>query len=237
MAGLVTSTHKTYLAAEWRYWNFCGSFSITALPASEATLCYFVTCLAQQGLSDGTIRTYLSGVRQLQISHGFQDPNINQIPRLRQILKGIKVEKGKEGLPQRPRLPITPMILRRMKPYWITEQPSFNSVMLWAAAVVTFFSFCRSGETTVGKDTKYDPSTHLSYSDVAVDDPGSPSIVSLFIKRFKTDQERVGVKAIIGRTGDDLRPVCFWNTCIYEGVPLELYSSGRTGLLYHNPVL
>ena len=145
MAGLATSTHKTYLAEEWRYLDFCGSFSITALPASEATLCYFVTCLAQQGLADGTIRTYLSGVRQLQISHGFRDPNISQMPCLRQILKGIKVEKGKEGLPQRPRLPITPMILRRMKPYW---KPSFNSVMLWAAAVVTFFSFCRSGAPT-----------------------------------------------------------------------------------------
>ena len=74
------------------------------------------------------------------------------------------------------------MILRRMKPQWITDHPSFNSVMLWETAVVTFFSFCRSRETTVGGDVQYDPNTHLSFSDVAVDDPDSPSIVSLFIK-------------------------------------------------------
>ena len=207
MAGLTASTHKTYRAAERRYLDFCGSFSITALPTSESTLCYFVTCLAQHGLSEGTIKTYLSGVRQLQISYGLQEPLINQMPRLRQILRGIKVEKGKAGCPHRSRLPITPMILRRMKPQWITGQPSFNSVMLWAAAVVTFFSFCRSGETTVGGEAQYDPSTHLSYSDVAVDDPDSPSIVSLFIKQSKTDQERVGVRVIIGRTGDDLCPI------------------------------
>ena len=108
---------------------------MAALPTSESTLCYFVTCLVQHGPSDSTIRTYLSGIRQLQISYGLQEPLINQMPRLHQ----------------------------------------------------TFFSFCRSGETTVGGDAKYDPDTHLSYSDVAVDDQASPSIVSLFIKQSKTD--------------------------------------------------
>jgi len=43
-AGLAASIHKTYLAVESRYLNFCGSFSIAALPTSESTLCYFVTC-------------------------------------------------------------------------------------------------------------------------------------------------------------------------------------------------
>jgi len=194
LAGLAASPHKTYLAAERCYLDFCESFSIAALPTSESTLCYFVMCLVQHGLSECTIWTYLSGVRQLQISYGFQEPYINQMPHLRQILWGIKVERGNEGGSQCSRLPITPMILRRMKPHWITDQPSFNSM-------VTFISFCRFGETTVGNDAKYDPNTHLSYSDVTVDDPTSPSIVSLFIKRSKTDQERVGVKDLCPVSG------------------------------------
>ena len=37
------------------------------------------------------LRTYLSGIRQLQIAGGFPDPLIDHVPRLRQILKGIKV--------------------------------------------------------------------------------------------------------------------------------------------------
>ena len=64
-----------------------------------------MACLGQQGLADTSIRTHLSGVRQLQIAHGFTDPAIDQIPRLRQILKGVKVECGKQGKPICPILP------------------------------------------------------------------------------------------------------------------------------------
>ena len=114
-AGLTPSTHKTYLSAEKRYLDFCRSFSIVPLPTSEGTLCYFVACLGQQGLAHTSIKTYLSGIRQLQIAHGFKDPAIDQMPRLRQILKGVKVEHGKQGKPTKSRLPITPNILRKLK--------------------------------------------------------------------------------------------------------------------------
>ena len=84
------ATHKTYLSAERRYLNFCRSFFFVPLPTSEATLCYFAACLGQQGLTDTSIKTYLSGIRQLQIAHGWKDPGIDQMPRLCQVLKGIK---------------------------------------------------------------------------------------------------------------------------------------------------
>lgn len=35
------------------------------------TLCYYVACLGQEGLAHSTIKTYLSGMRQVQIAHGF----------------------------------------------------------------------------------------------------------------------------------------------------------------------
>ena len=79
-AGLMPATHTTYLSAECRYLNFC-SFSFIP-PTSEATLCYFAACLGQQGLADTSIKTYLSGIRQLQIAHGWKDPGIDQMPRL-----------------------------------------------------------------------------------------------------------------------------------------------------------
>ena len=47
----------------------------------------------------------------------------------------------------------------------------------------------------------------LSLSDVAADHPSTPSIISLLIKRSKTDPAGQGVKVFIGRTGDDLCPV------------------------------
>ena len=96
-AGLAPATHKTYLSAERRYLDFCNSFSFAPLPTSDSILCYFVAYLGQQGLDHTSIRTYLSGVHQLQIAYGWNDPGIDQMPRLQQILKGIKVECGKKG--------------------------------------------------------------------------------------------------------------------------------------------
>ena len=130
-----------------------------------------------------------------------------EMPRLRQILKGVKVERGKKGKAPHPRLPITPTILRKLKLSWFNGDVSLNSGMLWAAALVTFFSFCRSGEVTVEDEKKYDVKTHLSFADVAVDSAVLPSVISLNIKYSKTDQGRVGVRVILGRTGDDLCPV------------------------------
>ena len=79
--------------------------------------------------------------------------------------------------------------------------------MLWSASLTTFFSFCRSGEITVENVDNYDPSTHLSFADVAVDNPSSPSVISLNIKYSKTDTGRAGYQVVLGGTGDDLCPV------------------------------
>jgi len=79
-SGLTASSHKTYKVADSQ---FCTDFSITPFPASESTLCYFATCMAQQGLAHSTIKTYLSGVRQLQIAMGLGDPGLGNMPRLR----------------------------------------------------------------------------------------------------------------------------------------------------------
>ena len=123
------------------------------------------------------------------------------MPRLRQILKGVKVEAGKKGKAPRTRLPITPAILRKLRAVWLpsSSQPSPNSIMLWAASTVTFFPFCRSGETTVG-GTLYDPNTHLSIGDLTTDNAQNPSVISLNIKHSK-------IKVVIGRTGDDICPI------------------------------
>ena len=62
---------------------------------TEATLCYFIACLGQQGLPHSTICTYLSGIRQFQIAHGYKDLNFEQMPLLCQIIKGVKSLNGK----------------------------------------------------------------------------------------------------------------------------------------------
>jgi len=206
-AALSASTQKTYKAAEKKYLSFCNNFSLAPVPTSENTLCYFAACLGQEGLACSSIRTYLSGVRQLQIAAGFKDPHIDRMPRLSQVLKGIKVQAARTGHQTHPRLPITPTILRKLKEVWLSDPPCFNNTMLWAAATTTFFGFCRSGEVTVESESNYDPRIHLSFGDLAVDNLPNPSTISLQLKRSKTDQLMKGVKLVIGRTQDELCPV------------------------------
>ena len=129
-AALATSTRKTYSAAEHRYQSFCSSCNIKPLPVTESTLCYFAACLGQQGLSHNSISTYLSGIWQLQISH---DPHVDQMPSLRQVLKGIKIEAGRKEKTPCSHLPITPAILHRLKAVCMHSEPSFKAVMLWEA--------------------------------------------------------------------------------------------------------
>ena len=79
--------------------------------------------------------------------------------------------------------------------------------MLWAASLVTFFSFYRSGEVTVPTGKSFNPDEHLAFSDVAVDNKKSPSIVAIQLKKSKTDPFMKGVRITIGQTGEELCPV------------------------------
>ena len=60
---------------------------------------------------------------------------------------------------------------------------------------------------TVPSDSGYDPQTHLSLADIALDDNKRPSLIRVSIKQSKTDPFRRGVDIFMGRTGTDLCPV------------------------------
>ena len=115
-------------------------------------------------------------IRQLQIAQG-----------LREVLRGIQLDHSKHGKPTHSRLSITPAISKQVKPIWIKDRDRipFNNIILWAACLTIFFSFCRSGKITVERENLYDPACHLSYSDLAVDNPSNLSIISMLIKNQK----------------------------------------------------
>ena len=71
---------QSYQAAAKKYFAFCESFNLSTLPTSEAILCYFTVCLGQQGFAQSAIRTYISGIRQLQIAHGLPEPKVDTMP-------------------------------------------------------------------------------------------------------------------------------------------------------------
>ena len=108
VAALAPSTHETHQVTEHRYIMI--PFKSSAIPTFEATLCYFVACFGQQGLAHSSILTYISGVRQLQISRGYPAPAIDSMP----DHQGCTNLKRKDGKPSHSRFTITPGILRHL---------------------------------------------------------------------------------------------------------------------------
>ena len=82
-----------------------------------------------------------------------------------------------------------------------------DNILLWAACCLTFFGFLRCSEFVVPSQAEYDPSTHFSLSDIAIDSTISPSMVQVTIKQSKTDPFRKGVTLSLAKTDKEICPV------------------------------
>ena len=183
--GVADSTHRTYRSGLRRYLSFCYAFGVPApFPVSETLLCYFVTLLAEEGAAPSTIRTYLAAVRHAQIMEGLPElRESSTFPRLRLVQSGIRRIRAETG-PHRPRrLPITPQLLRRLRPESLRRgdgAASYDELLLWAISTVCFFGFFRAGELTVQNPTSFNPAVHLAWGDVSISADGQ--VIRLFLK-------------------------------------------------------
>ena len=159
--------------------------------------------LSYQGLAHQTIKTYLSAVRHMHTFLGN-----SPLPRLWLVLNGaLRLQPVlRRGTP-RNRLPITPHILSQLRTVWVSHQDRAYGAMLWAAATTCFFGFLRSGEITTPSLSGYDPQSHLSWGDVAIDKFASPSCVRVHLRRSKCDPFGRGVDVYFGRTDNVVCPV------------------------------
>ena len=177
------------------------------VPVCKNQLCYYVSYLANEGLAHQMIKSYLSAVRHLQISYGHPDPHIGDMPRLKQVLKGIKSSQVCQGKKPRKRLSIIPNILWQIRRVWEQSSTDYNCIMLWVACTLCFFGFFRAGEITVPTDMSFDAGAHLTFEDVAIDSKESPSVMEIRLKASKTDPYRKGINIYVGRTGNALCPI------------------------------
>ena len=88
--------HKSYRSAKQRYLQFRQPRGLVVLPGSEHQLYQFVVFLAIEKLCHNTIKCYLAAIRHLHIAVGAGDPGISHMPKLEQVLKGIKSSQAKE---------------------------------------------------------------------------------------------------------------------------------------------
>ena len=207
-AGLAPATHRSYMAGTRRFQQFCTRYNIdTPFPVTEHRLCCFAAYLADDGLAPQSIKSYLSAVRNLQLSLGLPDPREQStLPLLRRVQAGIARCRVRKGTPRQVRLPITSHILARISERLrATSHP--EQVVVRAVAFSAFFGFFRLGELLPVTQAAYNPATSLSWGDVAVDSHASPRMIQFHLRQSKCDQAGVGADVVVGVTGSDLCPV------------------------------
>ena len=207
-AGLAPSTQKSYQGAIRRFYKFCTTYSInTPFPLSEQLLCSYAAFLADQGLASQTIKSYLSALRNLQLTLGLPDPREkSSMPILKRVQAGIRRIRYQKGPPSRIRLPITAHLLKRIK-HALDTSLNPEKAAVWAVASTAFFGFFRLGELLLDSAKSFDEKMCLSWGDVAVDDRVAPTMIQVHLKRSKCDQFGSGADVVVGITGDELCPV------------------------------
>ena len=136
----------------------------------------------------------------MQIAAGHPEPRIQLFPRMCQVIRGVELTRSVRGNQMRTRLPITPSILRKLRGSWWSQGSQ-------SSALTASFGFCQLGELTVPWEGDYDPSVHLSLTDVACNNQQRSTAVSLLLHRMKTDQASRKVKIVLRVMRTDLCPV------------------------------
>ena len=197
--GLRQGTRRTYNSAQKSYINFCQSHDLCPVPASEDTILLYVTHLYLNKLKYTSVRVYLSAVRSLHIEEGVGNP-IEGYLQVKQAVRCLQINNSSP----KQKLPITISVLRDL--HQVCSAGSFNNKMLWAAITTAFYGCLRASEFTV--PVTFDPQVHLCVNSVTFTNAYAQSVMSLFVKRSKTDLTNKGFTVNICCVPDITCAVC-----------------------------
>ena len=99
-----------------RFNAFCERYQVAdPFPVTESLLCSFAAFLADGGLATQTVKSYISAIRNTQLSLGLPDPREqSSLPVLKRVLAGISRARLGRGQTPKVRLPVTASLLRRI---------------------------------------------------------------------------------------------------------------------------
>ena len=163
--GLAPSTQRTYQAGIKSFMRFCSLVGVSPTSVNQDTLCLYVAFMANNNCAFQTIKTYLSAIRNFQISNRVSPVPTSSMHRLQLVLRGTR--RHLSHLFRRNLVcPLPLQSLGEFEPPGRVEQRSskeFDIVMLWAACCTAFFGFFRAVEITIPSLGSYDPQQHLSF--------------------------------------------------------------------------
>ena len=147
--GLAPSTHRTYNTAMRQFHKFCTQFNVhSPFPVMEYLMCCYASFLANWSLTPQTINSYLSAVRNMQITLGLPDlREKSSLPMLKRVQAGIKRVWLMRGAPPRIRLPITVNVLEKIRLHLnkVSHHAQCSDVVHLLYGILRFFP---TGRTT-----------------------------------------------------------------------------------------
>ena len=184
-----------------KFTTFCAKYQVPdPFPVTEYTLCCFAAFMAEDGLSPQSIKSYLSAVRNTQLSLGLPDPREQSaLPVLKRVQRGISRARLGRHQSARVRLPVTARVLGQVKRE-LEASGHPEGPLLWAISCVAFFGFFRLGELLLPSERAFTPQLHLAWGDVAIDNVHNPRMLRCHLRQSKTDQLGHGVDVVMGRT-------------------------------------
>jgi hypothetical protein len=139
------------------------------LPLNQDDLLEFVGWLiSERGVKAGTVKSYLSGVRQMHIMKGMEPPTI-RTSLMKFMLQG---KKNLDNLAARTetstkRLPITMNVMRLLKEEVRRWDVNLDQkLIMWAIATMAFNGAFRMNELLCKQEAQFDPDFELLTKDV-----------------------------------------------------------------------
>ena len=109
-AGRAESTRATYASAWRRFERWSAARGITALPATPAVVCAYLTEFAETGVAAATIEGACAALADKHRTHGHDDPIATEA--VRQVRRGLRRTIG--TAPRRQARPLSPTDIRLM---------------------------------------------------------------------------------------------------------------------------
>ena len=205
--GLAPSTRRSYDSAMKKFSTFCDRFQVSdPFPVTEHLLCSFAAFMADSGLATQTVKSYIAAIRNTQLSLGLPDPREQSSPPiLKRVLAGIGRSRLGSGQRSRVCLSVTATLLRDIRRE-LERSAHLERLVLWAVCCTAFFGFFRLGELLLTRQLYFDSRLHLSWGDMAVNDPRTSRMIKFHLRHSRQTPLAEG-QIIIGRTGCDLCPV------------------------------
>ena len=151
LAGVRSTTAKSYSSSQRGYIKFCRSLNLIPVPAEAETVLLYVTHLHNQSTSHGSIKVHLAAIRNLHIINGYAPPD-NSHPPLKMAIKAIQ---DSTPAPSQ-KLPLT---FEKIKLLWPLVKKDKNSKLWQAVLSLAFFAGLRCNEYAVSStsSTQYAP--------------------------------------------------------------------------------